>query len=112
MSLIHWDKSVLSLHLKEIIEDGHGNSPVALVGLSALAVSSLLVPAITKLGRPFLKTAIKNSLSLYQESTALPVNSSTTELTQIWQQAALASQQNGTQTNSKPNSKQLTNQLS
>ena len=94
MSLIHWDKSVLSLHLKEIIEDGHGNSSLALAGLSAIAVSSLLVPAVTKLGRPFLKAAIKNSLSLEPESTVLPVNSSTTELTKIWQQAVIASQQN------------------
>ena len=92
MSLIHWDKSVLSLHLKEIIEDGHGNSPLALAGLSALAVSSLLVPAVTKLGKPLLKTAIKKSLSLGQESTALPVNSSRADLTEIWQQAVLASQ--------------------
>ena len=93
MSLIHWDKSVLSFHLKEIIEDGYGNNPLALAGLTALAVSSLLVPAVTKLGRPFLKAAIKNSLSLYPESpesTALPVNSSATELTKIWQQAAYA----------------------
>ena len=94
MSLIHWDKSVLSFHLKEIIEDGHGNNPVALAGLSAIAVSSLVVPAVTKLGRPFLKAAIKNSLSVYQESTALSVNSSSTELTKIWQQAAIASQNN------------------
>ena len=108
MSLIHWDKSVLSFHLKEIIEDGHGNNPVALAGLSAIAVSSLLVPAVTKLGRPFLKTAIKNSLSVYQESTALSVNSSSTELTKIWQQAAIASQNNHLKTSSK----QLTNQLS
>ena len=63
MSLIHWDKSVLSFHLKEIIEDGHGNNPVALAGLSVIAASSLLVPAVTKLGRPFLKAAIKNSLA-------------------------------------------------
>lgn len=108
MSLIHWDKSVLSFHLKEIIEDGHGGHPVALAGLSAIAVSSLLIPAVTKLGRPFLKAAIKNSLSLYPESTALPVNSSTTELTKIWQQAAIASQQN----DDRASSKQLTNQFS
>ncbi len=108
MSLIHWNKSVLSLHLKEIIEDGHGNSPLALAGLSALAVSSLLVPAVTKLGRPLLKTAIKKSLFPSQESTALPVNPSSAELTEIWQQAAIASQNNGNQTSSK----QLTNQLS
>jgi hypothetical protein len=90
MSLIHWDKSVLSFHLKEIIEDGHGGHPLALAGLSAIAVSSLLVPAVTKLGRPFLKATIKNGFSLYPESTALPVNSSNTELTKIWQQAAIA----------------------
>ncbi len=94
MSLIHWDKSVLSFHLKEIIEDGHGGHPLALAGLSAIAVSSVLIPAVTKLGRPFLKAAIRNSLSLEPESRGLPVNSSTTELTKIWQQAAIASQQN------------------
>ncbi|MDJ0591326.1 MAG: hypothetical protein QNJ72_15230 [Pleurocapsa sp. MO_226.B13] len=108
MSLIHWDKSVLSFHLKEIIEDGHENHPIALAGLSAIAVTSLLVPAVTKLGKPFLKTAIKNSLFLYRESTALPVNYSSTELTKIWQQAAIASQNNG----DRASSKQLTDQLS
>ncbi len=101
MSLIHWDKSVLSFHLKEIIEDGHGGHPLAFAGLSAIAVSSLLVPAVTKLGRPLIKAAIKNSLSLYPESTAFPVNSSTTQLTKVWQQAAVASQSNGSKTNSK-----------
>ena len=105
MSLIHWDKSVLSFHLKEIIEDGHGGHPVALAGLSAIAVSSILIPAVTKLGRPVLKAGIKHSLSLYPESTTLPVKSSTTELTKIWQQVALVSQNNGHQTSSK----QLTN---
>ncbi len=97
MSLIHWDKSVLSFHLKEIVEDGNGNNPVALVGLSAIAASSLLIPAVTKLGRPILKAAIKNSLLLEQESRTLPVaNYSTTELTKIWQQAAISSQNNRT----------------
>ncbi|WP_143288231.1 hypothetical protein [Calothrix rhizosoleniae] len=47
---------------------------------------------MTKLGRPFLKAAIKNSLFLNPESTALPVNPSTTELAQICHQAAIASQ--------------------
>ncbi|MGK7917849.1 MAG: hypothetical protein AB4038_20290 [Prochloraceae cyanobacterium] len=105
MSLIHWDKSVLSFHLKEIIEDGHGNNPVALAGLGAIAVSSLLVPAVTKLGRPFVKAAIKKSLSVYRESKSLAVNSSSTKLTKIWQQAATAGQNNSDRTNSK----QLTN---
>ena len=92
MSLIHWDKSVFSFHLKEIIEDGHGNNPVALAGLSIIAASSLLVPAVTKLGRPALKAAIKNSLALAQGGTVLPANSSNTDLTTIWQQAAIATQ--------------------
>lgn len=92
MSLIHWDRSVLSFHLREIIENGDGNHPIALAGLGVIAVSSLLVPAVTKLGRPFLKAAIKNSMYLERESTALPVKNSSTELTKIWQQAAVASQ--------------------
>ena len=92
MSLIHWDKSVLSFHLKEIVEDGHGSNPLALAGLSVIAVTSLVVPAVTKLGRPMLKTAIKNSLSFTEESKTSPKNSSSTELTKIWQQTAIASQ--------------------
>lgn len=107
MSLIHWDKSVFSFHLKEIIEDGHGGHPLALAGLSAIAVSSLLVPAVTKLGRPLIKAAIKNSLSLYPENTTLPLDSSSTELTKIWQQAAIAIQHNDDRQSS-----ELTNQLS
>ena len=107
MSLIHWDKSVLSFHLKEIIEDGHGNNPVALAGLSLIAASSLLVPAVTKLGRPALKAAIKNSLALAQGGTVLPANSSTTELTKIWQQTAIATQNEHLVVSSK----QLTNYL-
>ena len=61
------------------------------------------MPAVTKLGRPFLKTGIKNSLALAQGVTVLPANSSTTELSKIWQQAAvhsiLHSQYNNTQNN-------------
>ena len=104
MSLIHWDKSVLSFHLKEIIEDGHGGHPLALAGLSAIAVSSLLVPVVTKLGRPLIKAAIKNGLSLSPENTRLTVTSSHTELAKIWQQAAISSQTK----NSPTSSKQLT----
>ena len=111
MSLIHWDKSVLSFHLKEIIEDGHGGHPLAFAGLSAIAISSLFVPAVTKLGRPVLKAAIKNGLSLYPDNTILPVSSSNTDLTKIWQQAAISSRSAlrcASQTqNSQTSSKQL-----
>lgn len=36
MSLIHLEKSVLTFHLKEILEDGHGNHPLTWIGLSIL----------------------------------------------------------------------------
>ncbi|MEM7592171.1 MAG: hypothetical protein AAF383_11740 [Cyanobacteria bacterium P01_A01_bin.83] len=91
MSLIHWDKSVLSFHLKEIIEDGHGSNPLALAGLSAIAVASLVVPAVNKLGKPVVKAAIRGSLSKEPDQ-PLQFNSSTSELTKIWQQAAIATQ--------------------
>lgn len=105
MSLIHWDKSVLSFHLKEIVEDGHGNNPLALAGLSAIAVASLVVPAVTKLGKPVFKAAIKGSLSMDRDRT-LPFDSST-ELAKIWQQAAIATQNQ----QDRVSQKQLTDQL-
>ncbi|HHP7229650.1 MAG TPA: hypothetical protein ACFCUY_02175 [Xenococcaceae cyanobacterium] len=100
MSLIHWDKSILSFHLKEIVEDGHGSNPLALAGLSAIAVTSLLVPMVTKLGRPVLKAAIKQSLSLSTKNPVLPVNASSKELTKIWQEAAIATQTDDSYTSS------------
>lgn len=98
MSLIHWNKSVLSFHLREIAEDANDSHPVALLGLGTIAVASLLLPAVTKLGRPLLKEAIKNSLCLNEESTVSTVNISSSELTQIWEQAAIASQNNSAKT--------------
>jgi len=94
MSLIHWDKSVLSFHLKEIIEDGNGNNPLALAGLGVIAANALLVPAVMKLGKPVLKAAIKKSLSPHQDVSLFSAHTSSTELRQIWQQAAIASQNN------------------
>jgi len=64
MSLIHWDKSVLSFHLKEMLEDRKGNEPIALIGLGAIAVGTLALPAIAKLGKPVAKAMIKRSLAL------------------------------------------------
>jgi hypothetical protein len=99
MSLIHWDKSVLSFHLKEIIEDGNGNNPLALAGLGVIAANALLVPAVMKLGKPVLKAAIKKSLSPHQDVSLFSAHTSSTELTQIWQQAAIAAQNNHLQGN-------------
>ncbi|MDR9403307.1 MAG: hypothetical protein RI580_07700 [Halothece sp. Uz-M2-17] len=103
MSLIHWDKSVLSFHLKEIIEDGNGSHPLAVAGLSVIAVNTLVLPAVMKLGKPVLKAAIKigkpvlkaaikKSLPSPENSSLFSMHSSHSEVRQIWQQAAIASQ--------------------
>lgn len=68
MSLIHWDRSVLSLHLREILEDENANNQLALAGIGVIVLGTIVVPAATKLGRPLLKAAIKQGLSLYHES--------------------------------------------
>lgn len=68
MSLIHWDKSVLSLHIKEIMEDHHqhGDSR-GVVGLGAILLGTIALPAAAKLGRPVLKSVIKTGLSVSYE---------------------------------------------
>lgn len=68
MSLIHWDRSVLSFHLREILEDENPNNQLALAGIGAIVLGTIVVPAATKLGRPLLKAAIKQGLSLYHET--------------------------------------------
>ena len=68
MSLIHWDKSVLSFHLKEIIEDHKAGDQTALLGIGAIFLGTVAVPVATKFGRPILKAIIKSWLSIYQET--------------------------------------------
>ncbi|WP_017294392.1 hypothetical protein [Geminocystis herdmanii] len=64
MALVHWDKSVLTLHLKEMMEDHQKGDSTALLGLSAIVMGTVLIPATVKLGKPLLKSMIKSSLSL------------------------------------------------
>jgi hypothetical protein len=68
MSLVHWDKSVLSFHLKEIIEDHKAGDGTALLGLGAIFLGTVALPVAAKFGRPLLKAIIKSGLSLYEES--------------------------------------------
>ncbi|MGB5592471.1 MAG: hypothetical protein WBM62_00325 [Crocosphaera sp.] len=72
MSLLHWDKSVLSLHLKEIIEDHQNGDSKAVIGLGAILLGTIALPAAAKLGRPVLKSIIKTGLSLSPQSTKTP----------------------------------------
>lgn len=66
MSVVHWDKSVLSLHLKEIIEDHHRGDRTALMGLGAILVGTVVIPATAKMAKPVLKQIIKSGLSISQ----------------------------------------------
>jgi hypothetical protein len=43
MSFIHLDKSVVTFHFKEILEDGHLGGPLTLVGLGALLIGPKLL---------------------------------------------------------------------
>ncbi|NEO25886.1 MAG: hypothetical protein F6K03_03055 [Kamptonema sp. SIO4C4] len=52
MSLIHLEKSVLTFHFKEILEDGHGNHPLAWLGLGVLMLSPKLFPTLTPPSQP------------------------------------------------------------
>ncbi|CDM96248.1 MAG: hypothetical protein P5702_06360 [Limnospira sp. PMC 1291.21] len=63
MSLIHLEKSVLTFHFKEMIEDGHGNHPLTWVGLGVLVLGPKLLPAITKISQTNTKTVSKPRLS-------------------------------------------------
>ncbi|MGK7921324.1 MAG: DUF5132 domain-containing protein [Trichodesmium sp.] len=68
MSLIHLRKSVLTLHLREMVEDGQTNNQLAILGLGAIFVGPLVAPAVTKMARPLAKAVIKSGLSLYEQS--------------------------------------------
>ncbi len=68
MSLIHWDKSVFSLHLKEIIEDHHQHGDSSgVIGLGMILAGTIVLPAVAKLSRPALKSMIKTGLYLSYE---------------------------------------------
>lgn len=43
MSFIHLDKSVITFHFKEILEDGHLGNPLTLVGLGALLLGPKII---------------------------------------------------------------------
>lgn len=54
MSLIHLDKSVITFHFKEILEDGHLGGPLTLVSLGALLLGpKLLSKAHSRSASPY-----------------------------------------------------------
>ncbi|MCU0547513.1 MAG: hypothetical protein MUE44_36025 [Oscillatoriaceae cyanobacterium Prado104] len=60
MSLIHLEKSVLTFHLKEIIEDGHGNHPLTWLSLGLVILAPKLLPAVAKNSQPIAKNLPKS----------------------------------------------------
>lgn len=68
MSLVHLRKSVLTLHLREMVEDGQTNNQLAILGLGAILFGPLVAPTVAKMGRPVAKAVIKSGLSLYEQS--------------------------------------------
>lgn len=67
MSLVHLNQSVLSFHLREIVEDAPGNNG-AWFGLGMIAFGTVALPAMIKFGRPVLKNLIKPFLAASQSS--------------------------------------------
>ena len=68
MSLVHLRKSVLTLHLREMVEDGQTNNQLAILGVGAILLGPLVAPTVAKMGRPIAKAVIKRGLSLYEQS--------------------------------------------
>ncbi len=68
MSLVHLKKSVLTLHLREMVEDGQTNNEFAILGLGIFLFSPLVAPTVAKMGRPIAKAMIKSGISLYEQS--------------------------------------------
>ncbi|ANV87492.1 MULTISPECIES: hypothetical protein [Cyanophyceae] len=74
MSLIHWNKSVLSLHLREIFEDYHRGDSTALTSLGTVMLGAIALSTTFKLGKPLLKQAIKTTLTLSTNPPSSPVS--------------------------------------
>jgi hypothetical protein len=53
MSFIHLDKSIVTFHFKEILEDGHLGSPLTLIGLGALLLSTKLSASASRSSSPY-----------------------------------------------------------
>lgn len=64
MSIIHWDKSVLTFHAKEILEDHERGDRTAIFGLGAILIGTVALPALAKWGKPVVKSVIKTAINM------------------------------------------------
>ena len=63
MSLIHLEKSILTFHLKEILEDGQVNHPLTWLGLSVLIFGPKLLPTFAKRSQPVTQKLVTQTKS-------------------------------------------------
>ena len=63
MSLIHLEKSVVSFHFRELLEDGHAGNQLALLGLGVVFLGPKLLPTLAKASRPLAKQLVKSGYS-------------------------------------------------
>ena len=81
MSPIKGNKSVFTLHLKEMVKDRYKEDSMAFMGLGAIMVGTFVLPTMVKLGKPILKSIIKSGLTLYPPKK--PLYSSQLEFQQL-----------------------------
>ena len=65
MSLVQGNKSVFTLHLKKMVKAHYKGDDIALMGLGAIMVGTVVLPTMVKVGKPLLKSIIKSGLALY-----------------------------------------------
>ena len=81
MSLIQGNKSVFTLHLKKMVKHHDQEDSMALMGLGAIMVGTVVLPTMIKVGKPLLKSIIKSGLTLYPQKK--PISSSKLEFKKL-----------------------------
>ena len=81
MSLIQGNKSVFTLHLKKMVKHHYQEDSMALMGLGAIMVGTVVLPTMMKVGKPLLKSIIKSGLTLHPPKK--PLHNSELEFQQL-----------------------------
>lgn len=64
---LNWRQSDLRQHLNEMMANGNGGRALTL-GIGAVILAPIIIPAVAKVGKPIVKATIKNGLALYEKS--------------------------------------------
>lgn len=66
MAFIHWKQAAIRQHFTEMMEAGKGGRAIAL-GVGAVVLAPILLPAIGKVAKPIAKATLKNGITLYEK---------------------------------------------